>query len=88
METWIIGVLPLSTGCQKEKEDSDADGTLGTMPTLLGEMTTKTQQSEEEASATTRICRKPSRKPPSQKLHFEAQIQFRKTSLFLGASHL
>ena len=72
---------------KKKKENADADGTLGTMSTPLGEMTTKTHQSEKEASTTTRICRKASGKPPSQKLHFEAQIQFRKTSLFLGASH-
>jgi len=71
----------------RRKKDADADGTLGTMSTPLGEMPTKTHLSEKEASTTTRICRKASRKPPSQKLHCEARIQFRKTSLFLGASH-
>lgn len=45
---------------KRRLEDADADGTLGTMSTPLGEMTTKTHQSEEEASTTTRICRKAS----------------------------
>jgi len=38
METWIIGVLPLSTGCQKECVVSVADGVLDTISNLLGEV--------------------------------------------------
>ena len=42
---WVEGVLPLSTGCQKERESFGAHRTLGTVVTTLGKVPTISHQS-------------------------------------------